>query len=76
MVIINYFPDGKVYQIKFYLSREAKEVLTDADLSTLYDNLKNYRMDMSKIQLEYPENKESGVEYIWGFTYPIYRERQ
>ncbi|MGV8091763.1 MAG: hypothetical protein AB2L24_07860 [Mangrovibacterium sp.] len=74
-VSIYYFPSGEVYQIKFYLPYESKEILTDDDLYSLYDNLMKYRMDMSKIELRYTDSNPD-TKYIWTLSFPIYKERQ
>ena len=73
---ISFSPTGKVQIIKMYILKENLDILDECDLYTLYNNLQKFDMDMSKIQIEYPNNWVQGTEAFWGFTFPLKRKQE
>jgi hypothetical protein len=70
-IIIDYLSSGQVYSIRFHISKSHKDILSDQDFYNLYMAVKSFKMDMSKIRIEYPQNYDPNTQYIWGITCPF-----
>ena len=62
---------GKVVSIKFSIQKEFIDLFSDDDLYTLYENLRRFEMDMSKIEIIYPEYWVEGTEAIFNLFIPL-----
>jgi len=70
-VSVLYSLTGKVLQVRFYQIKSNIGILSEDDLWALFSNLQNFEMDMTKFQIEYPENWIQGTEAIWSYTFPL-----
>lgn len=71
LVDIRFSSTGRVLCIIMYIDKDNLEILNESDLYTLYSNLHKFEMDMSKIDLEYPDNWVQGTEAYWRFNFPL-----
>jgi len=74
-ISIWYLVSGQIYTIKFYLNEQYKEVLSEDDLYSLYMGIKTFKVDTSKIKVEYPKDANSEIEYVAPFVFPFPQKR-
>ena len=76
-VFMTYSLNGKVLKIRLSIPKESINILSDNDLSTLFENLQKFGMDMTKIEIIYPEyGWVEGTEAFFSYNFPLNMKRK
>lgn len=67
---------GEALSLMMNISGEHKDILGEDVLVTLYKNFKKFKVDMSKIEIIYPENWVPGTTEVWMISFPLSIKRK
>lgn len=76
LVNVRFSTTGKMTRVRFLIRKEYIDILNDRELYAFYCNLEKFEVDMSKLEIEYPQNWIEGTEAFWSFSFPIKRGQQ
>jgi hypothetical protein len=68
---VTYYLTGKVYKIRFFLGEQLKEMITEEELYMLYHHIKNFKLDMSKLDVELPPKNSPDRTCVFIIIYPM-----
>jgi hypothetical protein len=68
---VTYYLTGKAYKIRFFLGEQLKEMITEEELYMLYNHLKSFKLDMSKLDVELPPKNSPDRTCVFIKIYPM-----
>jgi hypothetical protein len=68
---VTYYLTGKAYKIRFFLGEQLNEMITEEELYMLYNHLKNFKLDMSKLDVELPPKNFPDRTCVFIIIYPM-----